>query len=108
MTLLATATRTNLPWSTEEDNYLRNHYPEMSAKQVGEKLGRSKYDVRHQAQLLNLTYLRPEPWGLGSEMTMRKCYGSMDMNVLSALLGRSKASIEKKAREMNLKTSFCY
>ncbi len=42
------------PWSEQEIQYLRNHYADMTRKQISEKLNRSEGSVKAQCKKLNL------------------------------------------------------
>lgn len=95
-------TRTNLPWSTKEDTFLRNHYPKMSAKQVGEKLGRSKYAVQSRARKLKTKSSLFRHWTKDDYKFLQKNYGSLGDHGVSEALGRSESDVHHQAQLLNL------
>lgn len=47
-------------WTTEEDDYLINHYGKLSYKAIGEKLGRTENAAQNRAKTLGITEDKPQ------------------------------------------------
>jgi hypothetical protein len=48
-------------WTDEEDAYLRQHYPTVSAAAIGDALGRNKAGVRCRAETLRIRAVSRQP-----------------------------------------------
>jgi hypothetical protein len=44
----------NKAWTTEEDNFIKNNYGKINAKEMGEKLSRTERSIKHRINKLNL------------------------------------------------------
>lgn len=102
MTILANSNRNGLPWSTEEDSFLRSNYSKMSAKQVGENLGRSVYAVRSRVRKLKNDSNFFRNWTNTEYDFLRKNYELLGDEGVAEELGRSVKDVEHHAHLLNM------
>lgn len=85
------------PWSVAEITFVEQHYGQLSAREIGERLGRSANGVARIAQLSGLSRGMPPPWSEEELVLLRTHYTEGIEYVMSLLPGRSRKAICQQA-----------
>ena len=101
MLRLGITRRRSAEWSSEEEQILREHYPN-GIRAAMTALGRSYWSVATRANQMGLhvTGLR---WTEDEIARLCEGYGVIDTGELAESLGRTRISLHEKARRMGLK-----
>jgi len=84
-------------WTVDEITFVEQHYGQLSAREIGEQLGRSANGVARIAQLSGLSRGMPPPWSEEELELLRAHYAKGTEYVMSLLPGRSRKAIFQQA-----------
>lgn len=84
-------------WTVDEITFVEQHYGQLSAREIGERLGRSANGVARIAQLSGLSRGMPPPWSEEELVLLRTHYTEGIEYVMSLLPGRSRKAIFRQA-----------
>lgn len=92
-------------WTSEQDEYLRQHYGRLSTATVATHLGRSVMSVQARAgQALKLDYFRDIRWTEAEVETLKRLYPLAPLDkLLSHFPHRPRKQIKAMAKEMKLR-----
>lgn len=85
------------PWSVAEITFVEQHYGQLSAREIGERLGRSANGVARIVQLSGLSRGVAPPWSEEEQALVRAHYTEGIEYVMSLLPGRSRKAIFRQA-----------
>lgn len=85
------------PWSVAEITFVEQHYGQLSAREIGERLGRSTNGVARIVQLSGLSRGMTPPWSEEELALLRTHYTEGIEYVMSLLPGRSRKAICQQA-----------
>lgn len=88
------------PWTEKEDAYLKEHYVDMTSKELGEKFGRSIQSVNARRKYYNLT--RHPSWTEDETHFLLQHYLDMSYEEIAKHLGKTFGAVNAKSFEMNL------
>jgi len=84
-------------WTSTEIMFVEQHYGQLSAREIGERLGRSAHGVARIVQLLGLSQGVAPPWSEEELALLRTHYTEGIEYVMSLLPGRSRKAICRQA-----------
>lgn len=84
-------------WTAIEITFVERHYGQQSAREIGERLGRSAHGVARIVQLLGLSQGVAPPWSEEELALLRTHYAKGIEYVISLLPGRSRKAIFRQA-----------
>ncbi len=84
-------------WTATEITFVEQHYGQLSAREIGERLGRSAHGVARIVQLLGLSLGGAPPWSEEELALLRTHYAEGIEYVISLLPGRSRKAIFRQA-----------
>lgn len=84
-------------WTVAEITFVEQHYGQLSAREIGERLGRSANGVARIVQLSGLSRGMSPPWSEEELALLRTHYTEGIEYVMSLLPGRSRKAIFRQA-----------
>lgn len=104
--------KTQGKWTTEEDNYLREHLATQPVVEIAENLGRSIGSVYFRVHYCDmkaaLGIRKSQTWSRAELNWLRQNFPNTPNRDIAAYLGRTMDSIQAKARKMRLGKSLDY
>jgi len=97
--------KNHIRWSDEEVRFLKENYAKMKAREIAERLGRTKLSVVSKASELGLRKREWRRWGLDEVEFLMNNYGRMKVREIAERLGRSEHSVRVKLSKLGLKRS---
>ncbi len=88
-------------WSTLEDSFLRENYPNMSKMDLSESLGRTSSSISHRLFRINLS--KNKKWTDEDELFIKENYLKLSNAELSVSLNCSESKIENRLFKIKLK-----
>lgn len=89
-------------WTTEEKDFLKSNYNNLSAKEIASQLNRTLVSIKNTASRMGITESESMPWSAEEEKYLMENYSRMDINQISGTLRRGKSSVAGKIRRMGL------
>jgi hypothetical protein len=89
-------------WKKKEMEFLMKNYPEMTAREIAEKLGRSVRAVWDKASKLGLTKHPMRKWSVEEEDYLKENYHKMRSRDIAYILGRSKPAVWDYAENLGI------
>lgn len=90
------------PWTIAEITFVGQHYGQLSAVEIGEKLGRTASAIIRQASLLEVT--ERGSWSSAEKDFLKKHYGNLPTKKIAARLGRSVSAVGAAVVKFDLGT----
>lgn len=87
-------------WTPYEDEQVRKHYGRLRPQEIGEKIGRTKWAVRHRAKALGCR--APCRWLPWADAELVRLYGTMKVKDIGALFNRDPDAVSARASMLNL------
>ena len=84
-------------WTVDEITFVEQHYGQLSAREIGERIGRSANGVARIVQLSGLSRGVAPPWSEEEQALVRAHYTEGIEYVMSLLPGRSRKAIFRQA-----------
>lgn len=96
-------------WTKEDDQFLIDHFSNLSSKEMAEYLGRTKYSITSRVQRLGLSSLgiKRKIWSEVEDEYLKEYSKLFSMQVLSIALSRTERSIRLRLYEI-CSSSNCY
>lgn len=88
-------------FTPEEDQYLRDHYPANSSRDVAERLGRTVRSVQHRAWKLGIRHHRCPRWTSEEDEVLRSAVSGR-LDELAARLGRKPSAVSCRRKALGL------
>lgn len=95
-------------WTVAEITFVEQHYGQLSAREIGERLGRSAHGVARIVQLSGLSRSVAPPWPEEELALLRTHYAEGIEYVMSLLPGRSRKAIFRQASLAGLTGRSCW
>lgn len=87
-------------WTVEEDNFLRNHYIDMTSAEIGKILKRTIHSINTRRDDLGL--IRNANWTTEEEMFLIKNFNQMTYAEIGKALNRTEEAVDAKCFNMGL------
>jgi len=95
-------------WTEKEINFLKKSYEYMTARQIGEKLGRSDHSVRRMASIIQITNNDRRSWSLKEDDVIRRYFYKTNYPFLAVRLNRTISSVKSRANKLGLFKQTCW
>jgi predicted transcriptional regulator len=89
-------------WKEKELEFLMKNYPEMTAREIAEKLGRSIRAVWDKAAKLGVIKYPIRKWSVEEEDYLKENYHKMRSRDIAYVLGRTAPAVRNYARKLGL------
>jgi transposase len=88
-------------WTMEDKNYLRNHYPGTSVKELAKTLNRTESSIYNKIMDLQISQ-KKKAWTEKETEYIKQNYHTMDTETIAETLGRSREAVRLKANHLGL------
>jgi biotin operon repressor len=89
-------------WKEKELEFLMKKYPEMTAREIAEKLGRSVRSVWDKVSKLGITKRPMHKWSVEEEDYLKENYHKMFSRDIAYILGRTKPAVWDHAKKLGI------
>lgn len=89
-------------WTLADITFVEQHYGQLSAVEIGEKLGRTASAIIRQASLLGVT--ERGSWSSAEKDFLKKHYGNLPTKKIASRLGRSVSAVRAAVVKLDLGT----
>jgi hypothetical protein len=89
-------------WKKKELEFLMKNYPEMTAREIAEKLGRSVRAVWSKATKLGITKYPMRKWSVEEEDYLKENYRKMYSRDIAYVLGRTVPAVQGRVKKLGM------
>jgi len=89
-------------WKKKELEFLMKNYPEMTAREIAEKLGRSVRAVWGKATKLGITKYPMRKWSVEEEDYLKENYRKMYSRDIAYVLGRTVPAVQGRVKKLGM------
>jgi predicted transcriptional regulator len=89
-------------WKKKEMEFLMKNYPQMTTREIAEKLGRSVSAVRDKIAKLGIAKYPTRKWSVEEEDYLKENHRKMRLKDIAYILGRTVSAVKDRVKDLGM------